>query len=98
MLMLNWPESLDDHPRPKEPDTLPQRLWRRYHYPETLMCIWLWKDGRTQETTSTLYEDPSLSPWNGGADAVSRHGLTYDDDAWEVEVLRNAGYTLEAVS
>lgn len=98
-VMLDWPESIDDHPRySPPPHNLSTRLWRRVRPPETLMEIWLWKDGRTQETTSTLYEDPSLSTWNGGADATARHGFIYEDTDWEVDVLRNAGYTLEEVA
>lgn len=91
--MLNWPESVDDHPRPLLPDGLPNRLWRRYRPPESLLCVWLWRDGRTQETDN-LYGPESLSPVNGGADAVARHGLVYDESDWQVAVLRAAGYSL----
>jgi len=94
-MTLDWPVSIDDHPRPAPPPhNLLTRLYRRVQPPQTLMCIWLWQDGLTLETTSTLYEDASLSPWNGGADAIARHGMKWPYGAWQVDVLQAAGYTV----
>lgn len=86
-VILDWPVSINDHTRP-EVEGVSKRMWRIYAFAESLLEILLWRDGRTMETT-TLYVEEYKT-----CDGTARHGMRFPDDAWQVQVLRDAGYTL----
>ena len=80
---LIHPVTVDDHPRPKG---VP---WERYHYPESLVNLVVFADGRVVETDTV---------WDGDASAVVvRHLWEGDDGSSTAMALAAAGYRLEPV-
>lgn len=73
---------VDDHPRPDD------YLWRRFHYPETLCQILLWRDGRTKVVDTQ--NDPDWLT----CDASVHSGWVGRYDSWQARVLRQADFPL----
>lgn len=89
-VVLDWPVSINDHTRP-EVVGVSKRMWRKFHYPESLCELLLYRDGTVIET-STLYVEAYKT-----CDDTARHGRVFDDGDWQVAVLLAAGYTLTPV-
>lgn len=73
---------IDDHDRPRD------YLWGRFHYPETLCEILLWRDGTTVVVNAlggAIYDSADYHVHSGW---VGRY------DSWQARVLRQAGFPL----
>jgi hypothetical protein len=79
--------------RGRDEGGLPPDLWYHFSYPFTQTALLLFTDGRVIPTFTLE------GPLYRSADAVAGGGYQsiYPSDSWEVDVLTDAGYTLEPV-
>jgi hypothetical protein len=89
LLRLDFPVSIDDHARPDHPTP----LWNRFHYPETQVGLFVSKDGTVRQTTT--FETQEY--FRVDAHPAGGYEALYPPEAWEVQVLKNAGYTFTEV-
>lgn len=82
------PEGIDDHPRPDV------RPFKRVVPPLTQLALWLYQDG----TVVRMDRVPDVDDANPPDDiAGAGHDGVWDEAAWQVTVLTDAGYDFEPV-
>lgn len=85
MKQLVFNKGFDDHIRPR------YRLWQRSWFPTTQYGLYLYKDGRVIEANTWFDMNLYVTADDRAAGGTLN---VYEDDAWQVQVLTDAGYTL----